>query len=429
MTDAKKKLLVIVITTIFLVSGVIVAFALGQSELITKVHVVKFSDGDSIINEVKVNDGELVSKPDDPEKEGYTFIEWDLDDELYDFNTKVTSSFTLEAKWQELGENSIVVSFNTHGGTDIPNQVIDKGEIPTRPEDPVKDKNTFLEWRLSGEKYDFDRPLDSDITLSAIYSVTVTLDTQGGNAMDALTVESGNLIEKPADPTRDGYTFAGWWSASSGGQPIDFEKAEVDEDMTIYAHWDKVGGDNPTPTPTPQPQPQPVTYNYILDGQICGTSQSNNSIPGSCQRSGFTVTISGRSGNNVNLTKTANAPTTEQKTVTFSGACSGQHTYTVPVGTNPNWNIADIGCSAPAYHTYSPTSGNGTSAVITDTKNTAQIYYSDSSVPNQCIYKGTSFGQIIQGFPVGSTHPCSFIQGWNSVQANGETFSATPVKQ
>ena len=426
MTDAKKKLLVIVITTIVLVSGVIVAFALGQSELITKVHVVKFSDGDSIINEVKVNDGELVSKPDDPEKEGYTFIEWDLDDELYDFNTKVTSSFTLEAKWQELGENSIVVSFNTHGGTDIPNQVIDKGEIPTRPEDPVKDKNTFLEWRLSGEKYDFDRPLDSDITLSAIYSVTVTLDTQGGNAMDALTVESGNLIEKPSDPTRNGYTFAGWWSASSGGQPIDFEKAEVDENMTIYAHWDKVGGDNPTPTP----QPQPVTYNYILDGQICGTSQSNNSIPGSCQRSGFTVTISGRSGNNVNLTKTANAPTTEQKTVTFSGACSGQHTYTVPVGTNPNWNIADIGCSAPAYHTYSPTSGNGTNAVITDTKNTAQLYYSDSTTsPGQVVYKGASFGAA-PGLTVGVTYNPGLLFGkFNSVQANGETFDAIWVKQ
>ena len=423
MTDAKKKLLVIVITTIVLVSGVIVAFALGQNELITKVHVVKFSDGDSIINEVKVNDGELVSKPDDPEKEGYTFIEWDLDDELYDFNSKVTSSFTLEAKWQELGENSIVISFNTHGGTDIPNQVIDKGEIPTKPEDPVKSNSTFLEWRLSGEKYDFDKPLDSDVTLSAIYTVTVTFDTQGGNAMEALTVETGNLIEKPADPTRNGYTFAGWWSASNGGQPIDFEKAEVDENMTIYAHWDKVGGDNPQP----QPQPQPVTYNYILDGQICGTSQSNNSIPGSCQRSGFTVTISGRSGNNVNLTKTANAPTTEQKTVTFSGACSGQHTYTVPVGTNPNWNIADIGCSAPAYHTYSPTSGNGTSAVITDTKNTAQIYYSDSSLPNQCIYKGASFGET--GLTVGTTYVCAMIQGLNSVRVNGETFNATPVKQ
>ena len=38
---------------------------------------------------------------------------------------------------------------------------------------------------------------------------TVTFDSNGGSAVDAQTVDDGGKAVKPADPTRDGYTFAG----------------------------------------------------------------------------------------------------------------------------------------------------------------------------------------------------------------------------
>jgi uncharacterized repeat protein (TIGR02543 family) len=49
--------------------------------------------------EVRINT--TVAKPDDPTYSGYNFLGWYLDNELYDFDTKVTKNITLTAKWEE----------------------------------------------------------------------------------------------------------------------------------------------------------------------------------------------------------------------------------------------------------------------------------------------------------------------------------------
>lgn len=57
------------------------------------------SDGGTAINNKKVKENGSVIKPADPVKEGYTFDGWYLNDEKFDFNTKITSNITLTAKW------------------------------------------------------------------------------------------------------------------------------------------------------------------------------------------------------------------------------------------------------------------------------------------------------------------------------------------
>lgn len=59
------------------------------------------SDGGSNIDSVVVLKGECVKKPNNPVKEGYTFIEWQLDEKTYDFTTKLDKEITLKAKWQK----------------------------------------------------------------------------------------------------------------------------------------------------------------------------------------------------------------------------------------------------------------------------------------------------------------------------------------
>ncbi len=67
----------------------------------SKEYVVTFdSDGGSSIESVKVKENEKVEKPSDPTKEGYVFDSWYLDDEIFDFNTKITHDITLVAKWK-----------------------------------------------------------------------------------------------------------------------------------------------------------------------------------------------------------------------------------------------------------------------------------------------------------------------------------------
>ena len=71
----------------------------------------------------------------------------------------------------------------------------------------------------------------------------VKFDAQGGSATGDQTPASGSTVTKPADPTRDGYTFAGWYTDEACTKAYDFSAA-VTADMTLYAKWTKKAADN-----------------------------------------------------------------------------------------------------------------------------------------------------------------------------------------
>ena len=66
----------------------------------------------------------------------------------------------------------------------------------------------------------------------------VKFDTQGGSSINDQTPASGSAVAKPADPTREGYTFAGWYTDAACTKAYDFATA-VTADMTLYAKWTK----------------------------------------------------------------------------------------------------------------------------------------------------------------------------------------------
>lgn len=59
------------------------------------------SDGGNDLGSIKVKDGFNVVEPSKPEKDGYVFVEWQLDGKKYDFSTVVTKDITLVAKWKK----------------------------------------------------------------------------------------------------------------------------------------------------------------------------------------------------------------------------------------------------------------------------------------------------------------------------------------
>ena len=75
--------------------------------------------------------------------------------------------------------------------------------------------------------------------LGAVESWTVAFNSNGGSACDTKFVATadGKLV-KPADPTRDGYTFGGWYTDEACTQAYDFS-APVTADLTLYAKWTK----------------------------------------------------------------------------------------------------------------------------------------------------------------------------------------------
>jgi uncharacterized repeat protein (TIGR02543 family) len=90
-----------------------------------------------------------------------------------------------------------------------------------------------------------------NISFTAIYGeldeYTVTFDSDGGSAVASQTVYDGNKVTKPSNPTKEGYTFSGWWyDGSEASGAWDFNVNTVNEDITLYATWTKKA----TPSPT-----------------------------------------------------------------------------------------------------------------------------------------------------------------------------------
>ena len=172
-----------------------------------------------------VQAGETAIQPDVPSRQGYQFTDWYLDDTKYDFNTAVTGNMTLTAQWRI---NQYTISFDTDGGSAIAPITQDYGTAIAAPAAPTKTGYTFANW---------DRAIPAtmpaeNMTIKANWAVnqyTITFDTDGGSAIAPITQGYGTAITAPADPTKTGYTFAGWDRTIPATMPAG--------DMTITAHW------------------------------------------------------------------------------------------------------------------------------------------------------------------------------------------------
>ncbi len=74
----------------------------------------------------------------------------------------------------------------------------------------------------------------------------VAFNSDGGSKVDSISVEEGNIIKEPSNPSRDGYIFKGWYN---GNDKFDFG-VPINSNITLVAHWEKVqvpnpGGNNP----------------------------------------------------------------------------------------------------------------------------------------------------------------------------------------
>lgn len=95
-------------------------------------------------------------------------------------------------------------------------------------------------------KFDIkNETLYESVTLFAkwvkIEDKTVTFDSHGGSTVASQKVKTGQKVTKPADPTRDGYKFLGWYKEDSYQTAWKFDSDVVTGNMTLHAKWEKVG--------------------------------------------------------------------------------------------------------------------------------------------------------------------------------------------
>ena len=110
--------------------------------------------------------------------------------------------------------------------------------------------------------FDTSAKISADTTLyvkvKAVQKFTVTFDSDGGSAVAAVTVKSGDKVTKPADPAKDGYTFKGWLL---GDAEYNFE-TPVTGDITLKAKWE---------TKTVEPTVEKLASTWVPGTSYTGT--------------------------------------------------------------------------------------------------------------------------------------------------------------
>ena len=179
--------------------------------------------GSEVASQIRANTP--ADQPADPTKEGYTFIGWYNGESEWNFETPVTADLTLTAKWQI---NRYTITFDTAGGSEVPSITQDYGTAITPPAAPTRTGYTFAGW---------DREIPTtvpaeDMTLTAKWQVnqyTITFKPENGGQDIVIKQDYGTAITAPANPTKTGYTFAGWDKTIPSTMPAG--------DMTITARW------------------------------------------------------------------------------------------------------------------------------------------------------------------------------------------------
>lgn len=67
----------------------------------------------------------------------------------------------------------------------------------------------------------------------------ISFDSKGGTDVQTVRYQYGDQIQPPEPPTREGYTFSGWYQDPGYSDPWEFDTETVEGSMTLYAQWTK----------------------------------------------------------------------------------------------------------------------------------------------------------------------------------------------
>ena len=120
---------------------------------------------------------------------------------------------------------------------------IDGSSVIFIPNNPEKNGYTFGGWYSDAgltQPYVFSTIPTQDITVYAKWEIrqqTITFNSNGGSTVAAITQNYGTTVSAPATPTKNGYTFGGWYSDAGLTQPYVFSTIPT-QDITVYAKWE-----------------------------------------------------------------------------------------------------------------------------------------------------------------------------------------------
>jgi len=191
-----KLIKIISITTVAVALIVIISFfalKLFDDEVV-KCNITFESNGGSSVASLVIEENNTITKPEDPIREDYKFIGWYYNDELYDFSKPVTADVKLEAKWEKI-EKEVVSNSN----------VVEKNENNKKNEETTSS-----------------------------YTVTF-IDEDGAVLASNQTIKNGSKAIEPAEPTKKGHIFQGWYNGETKYNFAEGVKANI----ALTAKWTK----------------------------------------------------------------------------------------------------------------------------------------------------------------------------------------------
>ena len=169
------------------------------------------------------------------------------------------------------------VIFDSNGGTEIASQKVEKGKTVPKPTNPIKEGYTFSNWYNGNSIFDFSTPINSDITLKALWSKNSTEEgsSDNGESGEENNTDPGEISENkkvytiifnindgsdnPITKTqnieegkasslttavslafaRAGYVFSEWNTAQNGSGTKYSDGAEItlNSNLTLFAQW------------------------------------------------------------------------------------------------------------------------------------------------------------------------------------------------
>ena len=254
----------------------------------------QFADGNDTMMGMTDSEG-FMRQPAAPTREGYTFAGWYWHQDLsqytdeqkeadkVDFTESVVGMdhATMYAQWVKNAEqNEIDVMYVANGGQFATGETFQQGMTDSdgymrQPAAPTREGYTFAGWYwvssldgLTDEQKDLNK-VDFEQSVAGKDHVTMfaqwTKDAGQENLFNVMYVANGGqfftgedvqqgvtdsegVMRQPAAPTREGYTFEGWyWHADLSGYTDEAKKADkvdfskpLDRDAVMYAQWSKV---------------------------------------------------------------------------------------------------------------------------------------------------------------------------------------------
>ena len=252
----KNKLLLAINTSLVLFLPLSLT-SCDDSQPTLQTYSISFYDDDTLISEISTSGYEIITLPEAPIKDNYTFKGWYLIPEPQEY----TIYFYVD--------DDIFSTLQTSGN-----------ELITLPDAPKKESYEFVGWFFDKDTFNnqlkedtyLNKSLDQNINVYANYlfkeepvkEFTVTFDTCGGDKMDSITT---SIISSEPIPTREGYTFLGWYFENTYINKVTFPY-EVTQNITLYAKW----GEN---------LPTSISFVVSAEGvltEVNGISETNNVV-------------------------------------------------------------------------------------------------------------------------------------------------------